>query len=132
MPRRPPPPSQPRWLPWLAWLSVGLAVVVCFGVWLLTGGDLTMWLTVGRWTWEHGWPPLVDSWSYTTAGAPFVAHSWLAGLVFYLVEISTGSFGFMVLRFALISVALTATLQTVRLVHAPWPALMLLAPLVLG
>src|SRR5688572_24159208 len=63
VPQRPPKPLYPRWLPVAAWLSVGLAVVTLFGVCPLRGGDLWMHLTVGRWTWQHGWPPLVDEFS---------------------------------------------------------------------
>jgi hypothetical protein len=29
--RKRPEPPLPRWLPWLAWLSVGLGIAVCFG-----------------------------------------------------------------------------------------------------
>jgi len=79
-------PLLPRWVVIPAHLSLGCAVVVLFGLFPLRGGDLWMWLTVGRWTWEHGWPPLVDVFSYVTAGEPFIARSWLGGLVFYLLE----------------------------------------------
>jgi hypothetical protein len=89
-----------------------------------------MWLTVGRWTWEHGWPPLADHFSYVTAGHKFMAHSWLSGLVLYLVEQQVGTLGLMGLRFARVSLALTATLQTARLLKAPWPAVILLTPVV--
>jgi hypothetical protein len=52
----------------VSWLSLACAVVLLFGLWPLTGGDLWMWLTVGRYTWEHGWPPMVDVFSYTSPG----------------------------------------------------------------
>jgi len=68
-------PPPPRWLTTLAWLSLGCTVVVLFGVWPLMGGDLWMWLTVGRYTWEHGGPPQVDVFSYVTQGQGFIAHS---------------------------------------------------------
>jgi hypothetical protein len=113
-------------------VSVAAAVVVLFAVWPLSGADLVMHLTVGRWIWEHSAVPLVDDFSYVAAGEPFIAHSWLSGLAFYLVERGVGTVGFMLLRFVLISVALTFTLRVARIVRAPWPALMLLAPFVLG
>jgi hypothetical protein len=122
----------PRWRPWLVWGSVGLAVVVCFGLYPLSGGDLWMHLTVGRWIWQHGAILRTDPFSYVTEGQPFIAHSWLAEVLFYLVEQSAGTVDFMLLRFALISVALLGALQTARLLNAPWPALMLLAPVVLA
>jgi hypothetical protein len=125
----------PRWLGWLALGSVALAVVVLFGLWPQLGVDLWMHRVVGRWTWEHGGPPLVDHFSFMTTGEPFIAHSWLAGLVFYLIEPSLGSawfVGFMGLRCVLVSFALAFAVATARLLQASWSALLLLAPLVLG
>jgi hypothetical protein len=55
--RKPVEAPPPRWLMPVAWLSLGLAVIVLFGVWPISGGDLWMWLTMGRYTWEHGGPP---------------------------------------------------------------------------
>jgi hypothetical protein len=56
--QRPPPATPlPRWLSRMALLSVGCAVVILFGTWPLMGSDLLMWLTVGRYAWEHGGPP---------------------------------------------------------------------------
>jgi hypothetical protein len=66
----------PRWLLILAGGSVIVAVIIFFGVWPLSGGDLLMHLTVGRWIWDHGAVPWVDDFSYVTAGQPFIAHSW--------------------------------------------------------
>jgi hypothetical protein len=107
-------------------------VVVLFGVWPLRGGDLVMHLTVGRWIWEHGWVPITDPFSYITEGQPFIAHSWLAEIVFFLIERATGTVGFMLLRFALIIVALGCAVQTALALGAkPW-AMVSLSPLVLG
>jgi hypothetical protein len=134
-PALPPIPQMPRWLTWLALGSVALAVVVLFGVWPQLGGDLWMHLVVGRWTWEHGGPPLVDDFSFMTTGEPFIAHSWLAGLVWHLIDQSLGSawfVGFMGLRCVLVSVALAFAIATARLLHASWPAMLLLAPCVFG
>ena len=124
--------SLPRWQTTAAWLSLGCAVVTLFGLWPLAGLDLWMHLTLGRWIWAHGWVPSTDPFSYITEGQPFIAHSWLAEVVLYLVEQSAGTVGLMLLRFGLISLALTAALKTARLLKAPWPAVMLLAPFVLG
>jgi hypothetical protein len=45
-----------------------------------------MHLTVGRWVVEHRAVPMVDIFSYVRTGEEFIAHSWLAGVVFYLIE----------------------------------------------
>ena len=122
----------PRWQTTAAWLRLVCGVVMLFGLWPLTGLDLWMHLTVGRWIWAHGWVPSTDPFSYITEGQPFLAHSWLAEVVFYLVEQTAGTAGLMLLRFSLIGLALTAMLKTARLFKASWPAVMLLAPFVLG
>jgi membrane-associated protease RseP (regulator of RpoE activity) len=64
----------PRWLTWLAWLSMVCTVVILFGIWPLQGGDLWMHLTVGRWIWQHRAVPLVDDFSYLSAGATLTKH----------------------------------------------------------
>ena len=125
-------PRLPRWKTTAAWLIVVCGVVTLFGLWPLTGLDLWMHLTLGRWIWAHGWVPSTDPFSYITEGQPFLAHSWLAEVVFYLVEKTAGTVGLMLLRFSLIGLALTAMLKTARLFKASWPAVMLLAPFVLG
>jgi hypothetical protein len=131
--KRRPIDATPRWLTILAWVSVAAAVVILFGLWPPegSGGDLWLHLAVGRWIWQHAAVPLVDVFSYVTAGQEFIAHSWLAEVAFYRVEQAAGTVGLMLLRFGLISLALTAALQTARLFKAPWPALLLLAPLCL-
>jgi hypothetical protein len=125
-------PHPPRWLPWLAGGSVVCAVVVLFGVWPLSGHDFLMHLSVGQWTWRHGWVPLADDFSYTSAGERFIAHSWLAEVMFYLVTEHTQTVGQMLLRFTLLGLALTFSLSAARMLKAPWPAIMLVAPFVLG
>jgi hypothetical protein len=122
----------PRWQTTAAWLCLGCAMVMLFGLWPLAGLDLWMHLTLGRWIWAHGWVPSSDPFSYITEGQPFIAHSWLAEVVLYLVEQTSGTVGLMLLRFGLISLALTAALKTARLFEAAWPAVMLLTPFVLG
>ena len=125
-------PRLPRWKTTAAWLIVVCGVVTLFGLWPLTGLDLWMHLTLGRWIWAHGWVTTTDPFSYITEGQPFLAHSWLAEVVFYLVEKTAGTVGLMLLRLSLIGLALTAMLKTARLFKASWPAVMLLAPFVLG
>jgi hypothetical protein len=131
----------PRWLSLLALLSAACAVVALFGLWPVYGFDLFMHLTVGRWIWHRG-IPYTDVFCYMSPGEPFLAHSWLAEVIFYGVEQATpvlqrsepvhAHFGFRLLRLALISASLTAAVQTAQLLKAPWPALMLLAPWVLA
>jgi hypothetical protein len=113
--------NRPRWQITAAWCSLVCAVVALFGLAPLAGLDLWMHLTLGRWIWAHGWVPSTDPFSYITEGQPFIAHSWLAEVVFYRVEQTAGTMGLMLLRFALISLALTAALKTARLLKVPCP-----------
>jgi hypothetical protein len=121
----------PRWLVIAAWGSLTLAVVVLFGVWGLEGGDMIMHLTVGRWIWAHGWVPLTDPFSYVTEGQPFIAHSWLAEVLLYLIERSAGAMGFLPLRLALLSTALAFAVRTAQTLGATRAVIIGLAPLVL-
>jgi hypothetical protein len=127
-----PPQIPSRRLVILSSLTLAGAVVLLFGLWPLTGGDFLMWVTVGRYTWAHGWPPLVDVFSYTSAGEEFIAHSWLTGLLFYLTEQAAGVVGLGLLRLVLVSTALWFALRTARMLGASWSAVMLVAPFVLG
>ena len=56
--------------------------------------------------------------TYVTAGEPFIAHSWLAELAFYLLERAAGTVGFVVLRFALISLPLGFAFRTAQMMGA--------------
>jgi hypothetical protein len=125
-------PNRSRRVVLLAHLSLACAVVLLFGVWPLTGADLFMHLAVGRWIWEHGAVPRDDVFSYTSPEEPFIAHSWLAELIFYGVDGFHGLVGFGVLRFALVSMALVFAVRVALIFKAPRSALMLLAPFVLG
>lgn len=125
-------PQLPRWLTWLAPGSLALAVLVLLGLWLLSGGDLPDDMAVGQWIWQHRAIPRVDAFTFVTEGGPFVAHSWGAEILFYLIEQAAGTLGFMGLRFALISVAVILALRTAQLLNAPTSALILLAPVVLS
>src|SRR4051812_20017098 len=49
-------------------------------------------LTTGRWILDHG-IPRHDAYSFTAPGARFVAQSWLAELVYGLLERSVGAAG---------------------------------------
>ena len=119
------PPGLRRWAPVGV---VALAVVILFGAWPIWGGDWWMHLMVGRWTWAHGGVPRVDDFSFTTAGAPFIAHSWLAGVIFYLTEHTVGTVGLAGVRFALVAGALLAAVGVARQLHASWLAIIVVAP----
>jgi hypothetical protein len=115
-----PVPEQPisRGPQALALGSLGLAVVVLFGVYPLAGGDLNMHLLIGWWIWVHGTVPRVIAWSFVTEHAPFIAHSWLGEPIFYGIEDAAGTVGFMLLKLAILGTALAVDLATARLLKA--------------
>jgi hypothetical protein len=113
-------------------VSLALAVGLLFGIPTLRVGDFFMWAMIGRYTREHGWPPTVDEFSFTTPGVEFVAHSWLSGVIFSLIEPHVGWAGFRLLRLSLVSTALFFACRTAKLLGASWSALVLIAPFVLG
>jgi hypothetical protein len=61
-------PPRPRRFTGLAGGSLAVAVVVLFGLWPLSGGDLPEHLVVGQWIWHHQAIPRVDVFTYVTAG----------------------------------------------------------------
>ena len=82
-------PISPR-LPHISLSSLGIswpllvAVVVSIGILLgtttrtLSDPDTHLHLAIGHWILAHQGVPSVDPFSFTMAGAPFIAHEWLA------------------------------------------------------
>lgn len=69
----------------LAWpFAVAAAVyaaLLSVGERLLNDPDTFWHIAAGRWIWVHGAVPTTDPFSHTLAGAPWVAHEWLAELI---------------------------------------------------
>lgn len=49
---------------------------------MLADGDLYWHIVAGRWMYDHFAIPTVDSFSYTMPGAPWIAHEWLAEILY--------------------------------------------------
>ena len=65
------------------WIAVfAYALMVALGARLLADPDSFLHVAVGQWIWAHAAVPTVDPFSLTRLGAPWVAHEWLAGLMF--------------------------------------------------
>jgi hypothetical protein len=82
--------------------------VLCFLTALWFVGDLRaydLWwhLKAGEMILQTGAIPRTDVFSFTRLGAPWVYHSWLAGVVFYVVYASLGAAGLIMLLVALVS-----------------------------
>ena len=53
-----------------------------FGYTPMRGSDLWWHLATGRWILEHRSLPMVDSWSFTRTGQPWLQHEWLSDVLF--------------------------------------------------
>ena len=77
----------------------GLALAVCLG-WVflanltkITANDLFIHLRVGRDILARHAVPHFDTYSAVAAGRPFVAHEWLSGVIFALIDRVSGGTG---------------------------------------
>jgi hypothetical protein len=83
----PPAPGPRAAAPALAALAV---LIVALGITPITNNDLFLHLTTGRMILETGSIPRVDDYSALARGRPFIAHEWLAGVIFRLIERAGG------------------------------------------
>jgi hypothetical protein len=82
----------------LAVLFLGLFALTARNV---TDPDVWWHLKTGRYIAEHRSVPHTDPFSYTRAGAPWVAHEWLTDLLLYQLLRTTG-FGGLIIVFAVV------------------------------
>src|SRR2546428_5013643 len=96
-------PAETTALAALALLTVALVVSP------ITNNDIFLHLRTGATVLATGHVPRVDDYSALARGRPFIAHEWLAGVVFRLAEIAAGLDGPIVLK-ALIALLCAAAL----------------------
>ena len=53
-----------------------------FGYTPMRGSDLWWHLATGRWILEHRSVPMIDHWSFTRDGQPWLQHEWLSDVLF--------------------------------------------------
>jgi tetratricopeptide (TPR) repeat protein len=75
----------------------------------ITNNDLFLHLKTGEIILKTGAVPRVDDYSALARGRPFVAHEWLAGVIFRAVESGFGLDGLILLK-ALVALGIAATL----------------------
>jgi len=69
-------------LSWPLLVAAGTFVVLLTRGAMLEDGDLYWHIVAGRWMLRHLAIPTVDLFSYTMPGAPWVAHEWLAEILY--------------------------------------------------
>ncbi|MDJ0851213.1 MAG: hypothetical protein QNK04_22805 [Myxococcota bacterium] len=74
--------------------------------------DPDLWgrLSVAAVIFEAGHVPLVDDFSYTASGRPWIDHEWLTGVVFYTVLAGSGEPGLLLFKYALAAASLLLVL----------------------
>jgi len=75
----------------------------------ITNNDLFIHLKTGETILKTGSVPRVDDYSALARGRPYIAHEWLAGVVFKLVQAAAGWNGLILLK-ALVAIAVAALL----------------------
>jgi len=76
--------------------------------------DLGWHLKGGEYVWRHAWPPTTDEFSYTIHGQPWIAYSWLAELVFWLLADRVGFHALILFCAALVAAAFVVVYLTCR------------------
>ena len=88
------------------WLAVvALFAAFCFTVPLAPSADTWWHLATGRFIAQTTTIPHVDPFSATAAGKPWIAHEWLADVIFYATYSATGSMGLLFLACAFTTLA---------------------------
>ena len=94
---------------------------------LLADGDTYQHIAAGAWMLRHGTVPRVDPFSYSFAGAPWVAHEWLSELLMALAYRLGGWDGIVVLYGATTALALGMLARHLARWAPPLPTLLLLS-----
>ena len=95
--------------PWIA--AIAMLALTLFGPGVLRDGDSFWHLAAGEWMLAHRAVPHEDPFSYTFAGAPWVAHEWLSEVLMAASFRAAGWSGVVVLT------ALAAALAMFQLAH---------------
>lgn len=124
-------PAQSPGIAALAWplavAAVAYAVLLAVGERLLNDPDTFWHIAAGRWIWAHQAVPVVDPFSHTMAGAPWLAHEWLAELILARCYDAFGWVGIVALTALAASGALALLMATLLRFVAPKLALMAVA-----
>jgi len=78
-----------------------LSAAVCvtaLTVFPVSNNDIWIHLTTGQYVLEHGRPPVTDPYSYTAADHAYVAHEWLAAVLFRLSYNAAGLVGLILFK----------------------------------
>jgi hypothetical protein len=111
-------PYLPQPMVALALLSLAIYVAAMTLPYKVANNDIWIHLKTGQYVLSSGWVPIKDPYSLIAANHDYVAHEWLAGVLFYLVYLAAGVTGLVVFKSALLSLASTLLYSTARLLGA--------------
>lgn len=112
----------------LALGAVVFALAFLFACQKIYDPDTWWHLATGRWVVEHHLIPAHDVFSFATAGAPWVAYSWLPATGMYLVHAAGGPVALVLVKALLVAAAFAgAYALAVRARIHPWLAALTLA-----
>jgi hypothetical protein len=107
-------------LPRVWWYLAAIPSFLSFGYTMMRGSDLWFHLAIGRWILEHKALPLVDLWSFTRQGQPWLQHEWLTDLLFGTVANVFGLNSLVYLKWVLLVATLLLLFRVVwRLGNEP-------------
>ena len=96
------------------WAAAAVTTFWSFGYTRMWGSDLWWHLATGRWIWRHRALALVDPWSFTRHGQPWLQHEWLADVVFEAWRRCFGSEALVFWKWALIVATYSVLMWTLR------------------
>jgi len=100
-------------------LAAFALLVVALSLSPISNNDIFLHLRTGQIVLDEGTPPRLDDYSALALGRPFIAHEWLAGVLFRLTERLAGLTGLIVLK-VIISLAMAGALYAAaRTLGAP-------------
>ena len=106
--------------PAAVWYLAIIPSFLSFGFTMMRGSDLWFHLAIGRWILEHKSLPLVDLWSFTRTGKPWLQHEWLTDLLFGTVAKLFGQYSLTYVKWVLLVATLLLLFRVVwRLSNEP-------------
>jgi hypothetical protein len=105
-----------RWVGLVALVSTGVCVAA-FTLFPVANNDIWIHLTTGRYLLQHGHLPATDPYSYTAADHPYVAHEWLAAVLFRLSYDAAGVAGMIIFKALLVAATCVLLLLAARRLH---------------
>jgi len=114
-PGEPPPLSRTLLAVGLLSLAVYVAVMTLFK---MSNNDIWIHLKTGEYVLKNGWVPLKDPYSFTASDHDYVAHEWLAGVLFYLVYAPLGVPGLIFFKAAILAASNAVLYLVARILRA--------------